>query len=71
MDFTVNGVRIPLAYTIWAKKALTEAFKDGMGGRNAFLADNDVDRAQKMAKVGSVMSRAYAMRQSSRAQLTG
>ena len=24
MDFTVNGVRIPLAYTIWAKKELTD-----------------------------------------------
>ncbi len=71
MDFTVNGVRIPLAYTIWAKKELTEAFKDGMGVQNAFLADNDVDLAQNMAKMGSIMSRAYAMRQRSLAKLTG
>lgn len=71
MDFTVNGVRIPLAYTIWAKKELTEAFKDGMGVKNAFLADNDVDLAQNMAKMGSIMSRAYAMRQRSLAKLTG
>lgn len=71
MDFTVNGVRIPLAYTIWAKKELTEAFKDGVGVQNAFLADNDVDLAQNMAKMGSIMSRAYAMRQRSLAKLTG
>lgn len=71
MDFTVNGVRIPLAYTIWAKKELTEAFKDGMGVQNAFLADNDVDLAQNMAKMGSIMSRAYAMRHRSLAKLTG
>lgn len=71
MDFIINGKRIPLAYTIWAKRELTREFNDANGISMAFQVDNDIDLAQNMAKIGSIMSKAYAMKARSLATLTG
>lgn len=71
MDFVVNGKRIPLAYTMWAKKELLNKFGDGESIAKAFAVSDEAELAVNMAKVGAVMSKAYAMRQKALASLVG
>lgn len=72
MDFTVYGIRIPLAFTIWAKREISKAFQNDPNGiQKAFLVETDIELAENMAKIGSIMSKAYAMRARSLEKLTG
>lgn len=71
MDFTIQGIRIPMGYTIWAKREIQKAFKDVSGIQKAFLAETDVELAENMSKIGSILSKAYAMRAKTMEKLTG
>ena len=71
MDFQVYGKRIPLAYTMWAKKELLKVFGDGESIAKAFAVADESELASNMAKIGSVLSKAYSMRQKALVQLTG
>lgn len=62
MVFETNGIRIPLAYTIWAKREILKQFKDVDGVQKAFVAEDDVELAENMAIFGSIMSKAYYQR---------
>ena len=71
MDFQLYGKRIPLAYTMWAKKELLKFFGDGESIAKAFAVADESELASNMAKIGSVLSKAYSMRQKALVQLTG
>lgn len=62
MVFETNGIRIPLAYTLWAKREILKQFKDADGVQKAFSAGDEVELAENMAIFGSIMSKAYDMR---------
>lgn len=71
MDFYIGDKRIPLAYTIWAKRELTKEFNDATGLQMAFNATDEVELAENMARIGSILSKAYAMRVRSMQKLVG
>lgn len=62
MVFESNGIKIPLAYTIWAKREMLKQFEDADGIQKAFVASNEVELAENMSIFGSIMSKAYDMR---------
>ena len=71
MDFTFDNVRIPLAYTIWAKRELLKRFKDPQGIQAAFASSDEIELAENMAAIGSIFAKAYSLRKKSRCALTG
>lgn len=71
MDFQAYGKKIPLAYTMYAKKELLKVFGDGESIAKAFAVADESELASNMAKIGSVLSKAYSMRQKALVQLTG
>lgn len=62
MVFETNGIRIPLAYTIWAKREILKHFSDADGVQRAFAVTDEVELAENMAIFGSIMSKAYDLR---------
>lgn len=71
MEFQLFGRKIPLAYTMWAKKELLRQFGDGESIAKAFAVADESELASNMAKIGSVLSKAYSMRRKALVQLTG
>lgn len=71
MDFVYDNVRIPLAYTIWAKRELLKRFKDSQGVQAAFATQDEVELSENMAAIGSIFAQAYSMRQKARCAITG
>lgn len=62
MVFETNGIKIPLAYTLWAKREILKHFKDADGVQKAFAAESEVELAENVAIFGSIMSKAYDLR---------
>lgn len=71
MDFIYDNVRIPLAYTIWAKRELQKRFKDPQGIQAAFQTTDEIEFSENMAAFGSIFSQAYSLRKKARCGLTG
>lgn len=71
MDFTIYGKRIPLAYTIGAKKDLLSRFGDSNKLASALTCETDVELAENAAAMGSIMAKAEWKRQKAQAALLG
>ena len=71
MDFELCGVRIPMAYTIGAKKDLLEAFGSLDNIASAFMVDDDVKLAENAARMCVIMNKAEYSRQKAKSMLTG
>jgi hypothetical protein len=71
MDFNLMGTKVPLAYTIGAKKALLEAFGSTDALQAAFLTESDVELAMNAAKIGAIMANAEYDLQRAKSVLLG
>ena len=71
MDFMIMGKKIPLAYTIGAKKELLAHFGDNEKLTTALLCDSDVELAERASAIGSIMAKAEWKRQKAQAVLFG
>jgi hypothetical protein len=71
MDFVFDNVRIPLAYTIWAKRELLKRFGDPQGIQAAFAVTDEVELSENMAAIGSIFAQAYSLRKKARCAITG
>ena len=71
MVFEIDDIRIPLAYTIWAKRELLKRFNDAQGIQAAFTAGDEVELSENMAAIGSIFAQAYSLRKKSRCAMTG
>lgn len=71
MDFIFDNIRIPLAYTIWAKRELLKRFKDPQGIQAAFAVTDEIELTENMSAIGSIFAQAYSLRKKSRCALTG
>lgn len=71
MDFVLEDVRIPLAYTIWAKRELLKRFKDPQGIQSAFAVTDEIELSENMSAIGSIFSQAYSLRKKARCVITG
>ena len=71
MEFDLMGRKIPLAYTIGAKKKLLEEFKTPDALQAAFMTGSDIELAENAATIGSIMANAEYERQLSMKALLG
>lgn len=71
MDFTIEGIRIPLAFTLLAKKRLLEEFGSPELLQAAFTPEDESELAWNMARIASIMADAYHRRKVTLGKLNG
>lgn len=71
MDYTIEGIRIPLAYTLLAKKKMLEEFGSAEQIQLAFQPGDESDLAWNMSRIASIMAEAYHRRSITLGKLMG
>lgn len=71
MDFMVEGINVPLAFTISAKKELTDRYNNLASIGTALSVDNDDELARNASIIGSIMARAAYRQQKAKASIFG
>lgn len=71
MDFTIEGCRIPMAFTLLAKKRLIEEFGSPELLQASFQPEDESELAWNMSRIASIMSKAYQRRKIALGKLHG